>query len=69
MWCVKDTLVVEHDVGVAQLNRVDHRCALVQIGHREVRGSVWPQNTVLEVQLILVTGHGQLYAPQKGFEK
>ncbi len=57
---VKDTLVVQHDVGVSMLKRKHCRAAPVQVCHRGICVSVRGHHTVLKVKLILITGHGQL---------
>lgn len=58
--CQKDTLVVEHHVHVSQLHRCNFGGALIQTGHRCILVPVQAHHAVLQVQLILIAGHGQL---------
>jgi len=57
---VKDTLVVQHDVGVSMLKGKDCRAALVQVCDRSLRVSISGDHTILKLELIVITGHGQL---------
>lgn len=58
----KDTLVVQHHINVSQLNGSDGGTALIQTGYSNVRVSIRPNHTVLQVQLILITRHRELWA-------
>lgn len=57
---LKDTLVVQDNVGVTVLKGKNSGGALVELRDGRTRVSSSSNNTVLQLELILITGHGQL---------
>ena len=53
--------MIEDHVDVSQLEAGDRGAGRVQAGHRQLRASVAPHSAVLQVELVLVTGHGELW--------
>ena len=53
--------MIEDHVDVSKLEAGDGGAGRVQAGHRQLWGTVLPHHAVLQVEFVLVTGHGELW--------
>lgn len=65
----EDTLVIQHHVDVSELNCRHRGDALIQTGHGDVRVSVGADGAILNVQFVLITGHGELWTNNTGVKR